>query len=198
MVRQQLRLRRADRTIVKFLQRGCDALVANLTPALEQAGVSHIARESMVERINGVGRRCRVGRPVPRRSARRALAQAASPTVTPPQRATHAEIPGRSPRRSALPAWLTAAGRAAPSVSLQRARNGERQRGMGSADVSSTALVSSSMNSGTPSVCVTIRSRSSRVSTRSAVTCAASTSECLRFSRLSAIRLTPARPIQAA
>ena len=68
----------------------------------------------------------------------------------------------------------------------------------GSTEASSTALVSSSMNSGTPSACVTIRFSTSRLSARSVVTRSASVSESLRPSRASAIRLVPARPVQGA
>src|SRR5437899_2081572 len=50
MIGQQFRLRCADKTIVKFLQRGCDTLVADLSAALEQARIGGIAGQGVLER----------------------------------------------------------------------------------------------------------------------------------------------------
>ena len=61
MIGQQLRLRRTHEPAVEFLQRGGDALVADLTSALQQTGIGHIAGQSMVERIDGVWRRAASG-----------------------------------------------------------------------------------------------------------------------------------------
>jgi hypothetical protein len=57
MIRQQFRLRRAAKAVVECVQHGCDTLVADLTPALEQTRVSHISSESVDEGVNGIRRR---------------------------------------------------------------------------------------------------------------------------------------------
>jgi hypothetical protein len=57
MIGEQLRLGRADKTVVEFLQCRCDTLVIDLTPAPEQTCVSHIAGESVVKSIHGIRRR---------------------------------------------------------------------------------------------------------------------------------------------
>ena len=49
---QQLRLRRAHKTVVKFLQCVCDTLVKDLTSALEQAHIGGIAGQGVFEGVN--------------------------------------------------------------------------------------------------------------------------------------------------
>ena len=79
---------------------------------------------------------------------------------------------------------------------LQRSRNFQRCRGADptSRAPSSTALVSSSMNSGTPSVCVTIRWSSVGGNARSTTIRSANCAACLCVSRRRVTRLARARP----
>ncbi len=49
---QQLRLARADKIVVEFLQCGCNTLVADLTTAAEQARIGGIAGQCVFERVD--------------------------------------------------------------------------------------------------------------------------------------------------
>ena len=135
----------------------------------------------MLEDVSGVAAVRRGGRPAPPRRAARAQGSSSSAAAAPPRPGARGRTRGRSPRRSAPPPSPAPAGRGGPcSESCSVVGIGERrQRAVEHVAVavlaqqpgSSTALVSSSTNSGTPSVLATICSSSSAGSALPPATC---------------------------
>ena len=126
----------------------------------QQRAVGRVLHQRVLEHVARMRRRALpeqqtgVDEPIERRMP------TSSPDCAPLRRSARARTRARSPRRSAPPPWPARADRAAPSA--RHAGSPDRQRRMGPAaavcraslslPASSTALVISSTNSGTPSV----------------------------------------------
>ena len=132
-----------------LLQCRCDAPMQRLALRAEQALVGGIPDQGMLEAVDDLGRRSAAGRPAPRREAGRARRRARLPRTATPPRAADRRIPARCRRRLAPPLSPRARGPAVPA--MRPAAWQESRSGGPAAPASTTALVSSSMNKGTPS-----------------------------------------------